>query len=108
MHPLIERYRAGLVALCHEFGIAKLEVFGSICTGAFDPDRSDVDLIATFADKGPGYADRYLSFADAAERLMGRHVDLITPRSIANRYFQQSVDACRMVIYEQRRADEAA
>jgi predicted nucleotidyltransferase len=30
-------------ALCRRYGVRRLELFGSATTGAFDPQRSDVD-----------------------------------------------------------------
>lgn len=108
MHPIIEAHREELAALCAEFGVSKLEVFGSICRGTFEPGRSDLDFIATFADRGPGYADRYLDFADAVQELFGRDVDVVTPYSIKSPLFRESVDECRQVVYEQTRGEAAA
>jgi predicted nucleotidyltransferase len=48
----------------------------------FDPVTSDFDFVVRFADKSPGYASRYLDFAEALEELFGREVDLVTERSV--------------------------
>jgi predicted nucleotidyltransferase len=45
MHPLIEEHLEEIRALCREFGVSRLELFGSAATDAFDPDRSDIDFI---------------------------------------------------------------
>ena len=54
------------------------------------------------------YADRYLDFADALERLLGRKVDLLTERCIRNPYFRREVEAARQVIYDERGEKTAA
>ena len=81
----------------------------SAATGAFDAETSDLDFVATFADtRSPGYADRYLGFAEALETLFGRPVYVITERSIRNPYFRQAVEASRQPIYDVRDAPAAA
>lgn len=97
-------------ALAERYGVLRLELFGSAVSSTFDPDHSDLDLIAAFTDTSPGsgYADRYLAFAEELERLFGRRVDLLTPRAIRNPHFRQSVDASRMVIYERERLETPA
>jgi len=85
-----------------------LEVFGSAVTESFDPDTSDLDFIVDFADRSPGYADRYLALAEALEGLFNRNVDLVTERSLSNPYFTDSVDKTRMVLYDQASEEAAA
>ncbi len=45
---LITSKREQIAALCREYGVAKLEVFGSVMTDEFDPERSDVDFVVRF------------------------------------------------------------
>lgn len=45
MHALIEQHKEAIRALCREFGVKRLELFGSAATDEFDPDRSDVDFL---------------------------------------------------------------
>ena len=109
MNGLIEQHRDAIRALCQQYGVRRLDLFGSAATGAFDPVTSDLDFVATFADtRSPGYADRYLGFAEALQALFGRSVDIITERSIRNPYFRQAVEASRQPIYDERDAPAAA
>src|SRR5829696_2601671 len=109
MNGVIEQHRNAIRALCQQYGIRRLDLFGSAATGAFDAATSDLDFVATFADtRSPGYADRYLGFAEALEALFGRSVDVITERSIRNPYFRQAVEASRRPIYDERGAPAAA
>jgi len=41
LHPHLEAIRA----ICREFGVARLEVFGSVQTDKFDPETSDIDFL---------------------------------------------------------------
>lgn len=98
----VETHREEIGALCRRYGVERLEVFGSAATEEFDEESSDVDLVVSFADKSPGYADRFLDFAEALEDLCGRDVDLVTEQSISNPYFQKSVNDSRELVYDQR------
>jgi predicted nucleotidyltransferase len=104
----IQPHKAELHALCRQYGVERLALFGSATSEAFDAATSDLDFIVQFADTSPGYADRYLDFAEALEALFGRDVDLVTERSISNPYFRKTVDATREVVYDRRREETAA
>jgi uncharacterized protein len=96
---LVEHKREALVRLCRQFGVERLELFGSAAKGTFRTDSSDVDSLVTFADARPGtYADRYLGLPLALERLFQREVDLVTERSIRNPYFRMAVEATRQLV----------
>jgi len=105
---VLDHFRGSLAEQCKRFGVRRLEVFGSATRGDFDPEKSDVDFIVSFADKTPGtYADRYLDFAAAIEQLLGRKIDLLTERCIRNPYFRSEVEAARQIVYDER-GQEAA
>lgn len=102
--PQIEK----IAELCETYGVERLELFGSGRTDRFDEEESDLDFVVRFADRSPGYADRYLDFARALEALFGRDVDLVTERSIQNPFFRRSVDSSRQVIYDRRSEETSA
>lgn len=106
---IIDEHRRSLAEQCRRFGVRRLEVFGSATRGDFDPTKSDFDFIVSFSDRTPGtYADRYLDFAAAVERLLGRKIDLLTERSIRNPYFRSEVEAARQIVYDERDQEAAA
>lgn len=103
MIALIAQKREELISLCRQFKVEHLDLFGSAASGRFDPSSSDLDFIIEFEDHArPGLLNRYLDFAAALERLFGCPVDLITPRSIRNPYFRQTLDATKERIYDGR------
>ena len=51
MDTIIENHLAVVHQLCRQFGVQRLDVFGSAAGEAFDPQRSDIDFVVDF---GPG------------------------------------------------------
>ena len=103
MIDLVHKKYDELVELCRRFNVEKLDLFGSAVTGKFNPETSDLDFIIEFEDrKSPGLLGRYLDFAQALESLFGRHVDLLTPRSIRNPFFRAQIDSTREQLYDRR------
>jgi hypothetical protein len=103
MIALLHDHKDQMAALCREYGVARLAVFGSAANGQFAPHQSDLDFLVRFLDRKPTgrYAAQYLDLADALERLFGRPVDLVTEQSIRNPYFREGVEATREIVYEQ-------
>ena len=116
MIDVVTRHLDDVAALCRQFGVRRLDLFGSAAAGAFDPATSDLDFVATFVDtdapnyaeRYPNYAERYLNFADALEALFGRPVDVVIDRSIRNPHFRRAVEATRQPVYDDRNAPAAA
>ena len=110
MNSVIGQHRQAISALCRQFGVRRLYLFGSATTERFDARRSDLDFLVAMSDRQPtgGYADRVLGFADALEQLLGRRVDLITEESIGNPYFRREIDATRQLVYERAEQEAAA
>ncbi len=109
MIPEINQQQEDLVKLCRRYRVCQLQLFGSAATGAFVPATSDLDFIAEFADtQAADYADRYLDFAEALEKLFNRRVDLLTKRAIRNRYFRAEVERTARMIYEDTNLKTAA
>jgi len=109
MIALLQEKRAELAALCRQFGVERLYVFGSAATGAFDPSRSDLDFLVEMADRKPTgeYAERYLGFVRALEQLFGRGVDLVSVPAIRNPFFRREVEATQELVYGQPREEAA-
>ena len=98
---LIVRHRAELDALCLEFGVERLELFGSAATGRFDPETSDLDFVIKFKDEfslGP-WMSTFFELEAALTQLFGREIDLVFAQKFRNPFFQKSVDESRMLLY---------
>ena len=92
-----------IAEFCRKWGIRKLSFFGSVVRDDFDPARSDVDVMVTFA---PGRLPGWEFFADFPEELsaiFGRKVDVQTRRGVeemSNATRRRHILANSEVIYE--------
>jgi uncharacterized protein len=91
-------YSKEIELLCRQFGIVRIEVFGSAATDDFAPE-SDIDLLIEFANDGGNLFHRYFDLKYALEDLFGRPVDLVVESAISNPYFRQAVDRSRQLVY---------
>jgi len=83
---------------CVEQPIRRLSVFGSAARGELT-DESDIDLLVEYMpDARISYFDMGRHVTDLIE-IVGRHVDLCTPKSLS-RYFRQDVIDSALPIYE--------
>jgi predicted nucleotidyltransferase len=87
---------------CQKWDITRFEVFGSILRDDFDPRRSDVDVMVTFAPgKTPGL--QYFGLEDELAQIFNRPVHLSTRRSVEqsdNWIRRQSILAEAQTVYE--------
>ena len=108
MHAVFTSKIPEIATLCDRYGVSHLELFGSAVGAEFDPESSDYDFLVELDDRATGSrVRRWLGLADALEALLGRHVDLVNPRSIRNPYFLQEVNKSRVLIYERQDAQAA-
>src|ERR1041385_1614392 len=90
--------REKIAAFCRARGIRKLSLFGSVLGEDFDPQRSDVDVLAEFepgALEGVGF--RYFNYGEELARIIGRKGDLC---SRLNKYIEAAVRREALPIYE--------
>jgi uncharacterized protein len=100
-NPIIAEHLDAIRALCREYGVLRLEAFGSVCTPAFDLERSDVDFLVEYPeDYDFGlWLKRYFDLKEALATLLGRSVDLVMSDAPRNRYFAQAIDEARELLY---------
>ena len=99
MASILEPHLAEIPDLCRRYGVARLELFGSAASDAFDPQRSDLDFLVEFDADPSRLFDRYFGLKEALEALYGRRIDLVTAGSLRNRYFIEAVNQSRRLVY---------
>jgi predicted nucleotidyltransferase len=101
MHTEIEKHRKALTALCRDYGVLRLEVFGSAARGVdFDPAKSDADFLVEFdRESGLSALDQFLGFSQALERLLGRPVDLVEASAVKNPYVRATINRSKELVY---------
>lgn len=97
LHPAIAIHVEEIVRICREFGLSRLEVFGSAVTDAFDSERSDVDLLVGFPEDFD-YGNYFL-VKERLESLLGREVQLVSREFLRNPYFIHTVDSTKQLLY---------
>jgi predicted nucleotidyltransferase len=101
LHPIIADNLEAIRALARDYGVLRLEVFGSVCTDEFDPATSDVDFLVEYPedyDFGP-WMSRYQDLKNSLEVLLGRPVDLVEIGAPKNKYFIMSMNQTRQLLY---------
>jgi len=100
MRPEFKQRRAELETVCRQYGVRRLELFGSAATGQDRPGESDLDFLVEFgAFPSGGYADAYFGLLESLEKLFGVTVDLVVPSAIRNPYFLQAIEKTRTLLY---------
>jgi predicted nucleotidyltransferase len=88
-----------IAAFCRERGIRKLSLFGSVLRDDFDPERSDVDVLAEFS-RGAHPGLKFFGYGDALAEIIGHKVDFTTAEWLS-KYFRDRVVREAVTIYEQ-------
>jgi uncharacterized protein len=89
---------------CKKWNITRFELFGAVLRDDFDPKRSDVDVLVSFAP-GVVVGWDFFGLPDELEKIFGRPVDLSTRRSIEqspNRIRRQAILESVQTVYEEK------
>jgi predicted nucleotidyltransferase len=100
--PLISDNLEAIRALSREYGVVRLEVFGSVCTDEFDPERSDIDFLVEFPadyDFGPWHA-KFHAMRRALSALLDHPVDLVDVWALCDPWFAREAGMTRQVVYD--------
>ncbi|HEX4350445.1 MAG TPA: nucleotidyltransferase family protein [Verrucomicrobiae bacterium] len=91
--------REKIAEFCRARGIRKLSLFGSVLRDDFDPQRSDIDVLAEFA---PGVSPglKFFGYGDELAEIIGRKVDFNTEAWLS-KYFREEVLREALPVYEQ-------
>jgi len=98
---LLEEKRQALAELCREYGVVRLEAFGSAAREEDFTQGSDVDFLVSFApgtDLGP-WMSRYFELGKRFEALLGRKVDLVMDGTQLKPRFLDTIRKDRTLVY---------
>jgi uncharacterized protein len=90
-----------LAELCEQFGVSRLEAFGSFVRGDA-ASGSDLDILVTFEPGATGGL-RIVALHQALEEFFGRPVDLLTRATVErspNKYFRRFALRATEPLYE--------
>lgn len=95
----IEQRKIDLQVLCRQFGVRRLDLFGSAATES-DLAARDLDFLVDLGELPPTeYAEAYFGLLEALEQMFSRPVDLVTAASLRNPFFKQRLEQTRSLLY---------
>jgi uncharacterized protein len=89
--------RTELAQVCAQFGVRRLELFGSAARGRA---ANDLDFLVDLGERPPAeYAQAYFALRERLAELFACSVDLVTPPGLQNPYFRQRVEQEKILLY---------
>ena len=100
MNSITREHQDGLAEICRRFHVARLEVSGSLVTGEFGQERSDLHFFVEFEEVTDALRfDAFFGLRGALAELFGRRVDLVEDGAPRNPYFIRRMNNSRRLIY---------
>jgi hypothetical protein len=100
MVKIIDQNRGMLDQLCRQYGVQRLEIFGSAAEAQRFTDNSDLDFLVEFLPMAPmEHSDAYFDLLNALRQLFSRPVDLLETKAIHNPYLMESINQTRTELY---------
>jgi predicted nucleotidyltransferase len=89
------------MSLCKNYDVKNLYAFGSSITKNFNEASSDIDLLVELNTEDPlKRGQNLIDLWDKLEAYFKRKVDLLTSSSIKNPILRRSIDATKILIYD--------
>ena len=101
MHSAIIVKSRAIAHVCREYGVRRLEIFGSAARGDdFDAGRSDVDFLVEFSKGNPmNPLDEFMGLQSALSDVLGCKVDLVETGALRNPYLLARINDERELVY---------
>lgn len=100
MIELITNNLKAIAELCVQYGVSRLEVFGSAVRADFDSTVSDLDFAVEFLPRPrSGLDDNYFKLRTALEQLLGRPVDLVEAGCVSNPVVAAAIERGKVPVY---------
>ncbi|HEY9702253.1 MAG TPA: nucleotidyltransferase domain-containing protein [Allocoleopsis sp.] len=100
MNTIIKNHHTQIIQFCQQYGVKKIELFGSGNTDQFDLETSDLDFLIEFKSMSPvEYSRNFFNLKYALQDLFNRSIDLVEIHTINNPYFLKSINSNRVILY---------
>ena len=97
IHSNVAARRGDIDQVCAQFGVRRLELFGSAARGG---TAHDLDFLVDLGERPPAeYARVYFALRERLGEMFACSVDLVTPPGLGNPYFRQRVEQEKILLY---------
>lgn len=97
---LVGAKRTAVAALCRQYAVRRLRLFGSAVRGDFDVASSDLDFLVEFDPPvGMNAFHQFIDLKLALEELFARRVDLVTWRAVRDPDFRRQAEQSAVELY---------
>ena len=98
---LVKSKQEALEELSRQYGVLRLELFGSASSGDFDSTRSDLDFLVEFSPCSPSeHYDRYFGLMESLRGIFTRRIDLVELKAVRNPHLMRRINESRSLIYD--------
>lgn len=100
MNTLLTDKRNAIADICARYGVARVDVFGSVLRDDFRPGESDIDLLVEFSPRDSyELAKDYFDMLDDLQSLLGAKVDLVMVGAVKNPYIAEDIEQTKQLLY---------
>jgi len=103
MVALIQNNMVAIQELCKKHHVKTFYLVGSATKEDRFTEESDVDFLYRFRKEDIGemdYADNYFDLLFDLQDMLSRKVDLVSEEKMKNKYFIESINESKLMIYE--------
>lgn len=65
----------------------------------FDPQRSDIDLLVTYAPQAAPTSSEYFDLSEQLAELLARPIDLVMPGAVRNPFLRAGIERSKELLY---------
>ena len=89
-----------LIIICRQYGVRRLELFGSAAREDYDHAESDLDFLVEFDPHQTQRAfENYFGLREDLASLFDRPIDLVMDNAVRNPYVRAEIDRDRTLLY---------
>lgn len=100
MIDIVTSKQAELEALCEDYGVRRLALFGSAAKGTWEEGSSDLDFLVDIGDYNDRVGRRFMGFLAGLDRLFGDTFDVVSEAAVKSENLRAELDRTAVTLYE--------
>lgn len=102
MIDIVASRQSEIEALCKEYEVRRLALFGSAAKGTWREGSSDLDFLVDIGDYENRVDRRFMGFLAGLERLFGDDVEVVSEPAAKSKEFRAELQRTAVILYERR------